>query len=236
MTTNFPSICPSFNSLPSFEMVVYDYLEGKLDNLGNGKLTLVRSQYSEVTFEGSPPLIEPRQTNYTFVHSYEKHGAAHLLGLKVNFNFTGNLLSIQHTPSEHMQNYQLKTLPLDNILNDFTSTKVKQIYRELTTVLEAVLNGFQSNVSGVRLQPSIYSHRLFHGNTTFSVTSELVNGRMEYKQYTTQETLLMKRVLNHPLHIGVSYQGYNRFFNDLISFEPPYDSQDVWYKIEDIRR
>ena len=217
-------------------MVLYDYLEGKLDNLGKGKLTLVRSQYSELTLEGVESLtIEPQQTTYTLRHTYKKHGEEHILGVKVIFNFTADLLSIYHTPSESTQSYQLKTFPLLNVLEEFTSDKVKSFYREVTAFIETLVNSFQSGVSGVRLQPSLYVYKLFHDEVTFSIASELLNGEMNFKLYTSQETLLMKRVLNHPQHIGVFYQGHNRFYKDVLAFEPPYDTQVIWSKLEEIR-
>lgn len=218
-------------------MVLYDYLESKLDSLGRGKLTLTRSQYSEFKYdENEPPRVEPRQSNYHLMHSYIKYGVEHVLSLKINFNFSEATLSIYSTPSESTQNYSLKTVPLTAFVEHFSSDKVKHIYREVTSLVEALLNGFQTVPSGISLQPSVYVHRLFHGNVSFSISSELLDGVMDFKQYTSQETLLMKRVRNQPFHIGIHLQGNNRFFKDLVSFDPPYDSQDVWYKLEEIRR
>lgn len=218
-------------------MVLYDYLEGKLDNLGQGKLTLTHSQYSEFTYdEQQPPRIEPRQNIYQLKHGYIKLGVEHTLNLKIHFNFSDNNLLIYSTPSEETQNHRLKTLSLDNVLDDFTTDKVKHLYREVTAIVEALLNGFQHTSSGVSLQPSVFTHRLFHDNTSFSVSSDLENGVMNFKQYTSQETLLMTRVINNPMHIGLHLQGNNRFYKDLLPFYPPYDAQDIWYKLEDIRR
>lgn len=218
-------------------MVIYDYLEGKLDTLGQGKLSLTRSQYSEFQYdEDEPPRIEPRQTNYQLRHDYIKHGVEHTLSLKVNFNFSEDTLFIYHTTSENTQNHQLRTIPLNDTLNDFTPDKVKQLYRGVTSFIASLLDNFQTNPTGVAFQPSVYVHRLFHTDVTFTVSSELINGQMSFKQYTQQETLLMNRVINHASHIDLYLQGNNRFYKDALQFDPPYDAQDIWYKLEEIRR
>lgn len=237
MTTNYNIICPSFTSLPSFEMVLYDYLEDKLNNLTNGKLTLLKSHYSEMSYDSQiDPVIQHRQTDYTLQHTYIKQAYTHNLILKLCLDFKEDLLHVFFTPSEATQGYQHKSVPLNNLLEEYTQDKAKYLFREATHIVDGLINSLLSVPRGVKLQPSVYSHHLFHGDTTFSVNSVLDQDVMEYKQYTSKETLIIRRLNNNPHHLAIYLQGNNRYFNDIYQITPPYEPQDVWNKLEEIRR